>query len=574
LLRQLLHDCAMSHSKALSILTLFLLNVGGLAANSPMRRSISVDADGKTTELQSLIDLANILPGEETEATQSLLMLAANTPPGSSKDAMLAFISDLKAKVTSWYSDATTTLEKSIDPIRQCATTKEDQVTRSLTQKDTCTAKSDEHTVCRKEESELLIAAEHLKAQMAEKKEIMDTECKIFSDVEAEAKAATASYGGGDEESYLERVCDEFGGLLPRYEDAKEKCTTAKAEHVRVSGLYEKAHTKYTLQVTTCNAIQIKLDVVCCKYALVTKDTCDSYGTCYEERVAEHNSLKEELKREAGAQEVAWRVFKRIECLLPLLGTDDHEGIELCRKNTHQDPHSIGEPAIPPQDSCTVEAAYPGTDGFYTAHYAPLPDNAKGEPVAKCVGMGAQAQATAPAALPSGSNMAAPSGYVAKAGSAQCRCRGSGWGLDSCGSLCCAASPYTDPDPSGKYYYGKNGKTEADMCYERAATQAWTILTPDTTFGGPWINFGTPLPVTLKLHQEGDEWMLGLVEGPYLKLVKIRITGETTHEWIATRYDNTYDRACAVQVTFTLECFKGTDPAKDAYPVSLKAKKA
>merc|ERR1712072_1611100 len=68
--------------------------------------------------------------------------------------------------------------------------------------------------------------------------------------------------------------------------------------------------------------------------------------------------------------------------------------------------------------------------------------------------------------LPSGSNMAPPEGYMAKAGSGPCRCRGSGFGLDSCGSLCCAASPYTDPDPSGQYYYGNNGNTAADMCYE------------------------------------------------------------------------------------------------------------
>jgi hypothetical protein len=378
----------MSHSKALSILTLFLLNVGCLAANSPMRRSMSVDADGKTkTELQSLIELANILPGEETEATQSLLMLTEATLPGASKDEMLGFIKNLKSNVTSWYSDATARLEKSIGPIRQCDDTKKERLDQSLTQKGKCAAKSESHISCRTEESKLLTAMEHLKAQMAEKKEIMDTECKIFSDVEAEAKAATASYGGGDEESYLERVCDEFGGLLPRYEDAKKKCTTAKAEYARVSALYEIANTKYTLQVKTCNAIQIKLDVVCCKYALVTKDTCESYGTCHEEKVAEHNSLKEALKREEKVQEVAWRVFTRIECLLPLLGTDDHAGIEACREKVHASPHSIGEPVIPDPAECAVEEAYPGTDGYYKAHYANLPENAKGEAVAQCVGM-------------------------------------------------------------------------------------------------------------------------------------------------------------------------------------------
>lgn len=70
--------------------------------------------------------------------------------------------------------------------------------------------------------------------------------------------------------------------------------------------------------------------------------------------------------------------------------------------------------------------------------------------------------------LPSGNNKAPPRGYVAKADSGPCRCGGSGSGLDSCGQLCCAASPWTDPDPNGANHYAKAGKTIAAMCYEKA----------------------------------------------------------------------------------------------------------
>ena len=59
--------------------------------------------------------------------------------------------------------------------------------------------------------------------------------------------------------------------------------------------------------------------------------------------------------------------------------------------------------------------------------------------------------------------MAAPPGYKAKPGSSKCMCRGSGVGLDSCGTLCCAASPYTDPNPAGKYYHGTNKAN--NLCY-------------------------------------------------------------------------------------------------------------
>uniref|UniRef100_A0A7S1IMM1 MACPF domain-containing protein n=1 Tax=Eutreptiella gymnastica TaxID=73025 RepID=A0A7S1IMM1_9EUGL len=69
--------------------------------------------------------------------------------------------------------------------------------------------------------------------------------------------------------------------------------------------------------------------------------------------------------------------------------------------------------------------------------------------------------------LPKGSNKSPPPGWEAKTGSGACQCKGSGNGLESCGELCCAASPWTDPDPNGEYYYKKGGKTLEDMCYKR-----------------------------------------------------------------------------------------------------------
>ena len=44
--------------------------------------------------------------------------------------------------------------------------------------------------------------------------------------------------------------------------------------------------------------------------------------------------------------------------------------------------------------------------------------------------------------IPSGTNQAAPAGYVAIDGAGPCMCRNPGWGLDSCGTLCCRGAPY------------------------------------------------------------------------------------------------------------------------------------
>ena len=70
-------------------------------------------------------------------------------------------------------------------------------------------------------------------------------------------------------------------------------------------------------------------------------------------------------------------------------------------------------------------------------------------------------------AVPKGPNTAAPDGFQEKDGSGRCKCRGNGKGLNSCGGLCCAASPFTALNPTSKYYYAKGGsKSLANLCYE------------------------------------------------------------------------------------------------------------
>merc|ERR1719162_1428495 len=163
----------------------------------------------------------------------------------------------------------------------------------------------------------------------------------------------------------------------PRYEDAKKKCAAAKAEYARVSELYETAESAHTAEKKVCNEKQTQTEVSYCQYALTTKGTCDSYGTCYEDKVAEYRLVKEIVESEEKLKKVEWRVYSRIECLLPVLGTDDADAIETCRKKTYS-LEGIAYLEIPGKDACTIEAAYPGTNAYDTAHMAPLPDDAKG----------------------------------------------------------------------------------------------------------------------------------------------------------------------------------------------------
>ena len=64
-------------------------------------------------------------------------------------------------------------------------------------------------------------------------------------------------------------------------------------------------------------------------------------------------------------------------------------------------------------------------------------------------------------------NRFAPTGYKAKADSGPCQCKDEGFGLDSCGELCCENSPYTATDPQDPFYYMNGGtRSTKNLCWE------------------------------------------------------------------------------------------------------------
>ena len=115
-----------------------------------------------------------------------------------------------------------------------------------------------------------------------------------------------------------------------------------------------------------------------------------------------------------------------------------------------------------------------------------------------------------------GANMAAPPGYKAKAGSGKCLCRGSGHGLYSCGTLCCAASPYTDPNPAGQYYFGKaHSRSEANLCYERDSSPVSTgkVAPVAVPFANGWANYGHSYSGAQAFVNGGSCVVSGLIKG-------------------------------------------------------------
>ena len=100
----------------------------------------------------------------------------------------------------------------------------------------------------------------------------------------------------------------------------------------------------------------------------------------------------------------------------------------------------------------------------------------------------------------------------------------------------------------------------------------WKILLPQTKFSGSNIG-GSPVPATIALQLSDNEWIVGVVNDNIMKMVKLRITGANTFDWIATKYNRkgNYNNCCVT--AFSKSCFVGSDSpdGECAYTVELKA---
>ena len=96
---------------------------------------------------------------------------------------------------------------------------------------------------------------------------------------------------------------------------------------------------------------------------------------------------------------------------------------------------------------------------------------------------------------------------------------------------------------------------------------------PQTKFTGSAIS-GAPTPATLAIDLSNSTWILGVLNGNFMKMVKLRVTGATTYDWIATKFyrigDGSFTGAC--EMAFSESCFVGNDGTECMYTVQVFAK--
>jgi len=378
-------DKAMAHSKATFILALVWFNTACPAAGSSIMR-VGVDAGG-SLEMEQAASLSNLghMFDDDTDAKAVI-----SNAPVDSVDELLPFIQNLKKTLEPWAVDESKKLKTAAESITACNEGIDKGMLEAKDQHDTCDAKGVSHKEYRSDECEKFTTKEHWKAEKATRHEVMNTECDAFNAVKKEVKEATTSLSSYvDEMDIVDSVEKKFcSDLNDRYRDHQEKCKTAEAAAADASAEHEKATTAWTVQKTTSDTEQNAMFESCCEHAIATKVVCGNYDECWEERVKAYEIMKAAAEDEEKLKKVEWRVYSRIECLLPVLGTNKADEIEKCREKTHSTSHlDVEYPSIPEKAACEVETAFPGTPVFYNAHFANLPDTCKGQAVEMCPGM-------------------------------------------------------------------------------------------------------------------------------------------------------------------------------------------
>ena len=66
-----------------------------------------------------------------------------------------------------------------------------------------------------------------------------------------------------------------------------------------------------------------------------------------------------------------------------------------------------------------------------------------------------------------------------------------------------------------------------------------------------------------------DAWIVGTHDKIYMKMVKLRLTGENTFDWIQSKFqqDGSYNESCLT--SFIESCFEGIDVPEDRYEILL-----
>ena len=90
---------------------------------------------------------------------------------------------------------------------------------------------------------------------------------------------------------------------------------------------------------------------------------------------------------------------------------------------------------------------------------------------------------------------------------------------------------------------------------------------------GSFINRACNAEAAIAYHIEDNVYIIAVLHGPFIKMVKARVTGEATFQWMDAKYDRieNADPKCKTDSTFYEGCFKGSSVSQEQYNVRIDA---
>jgi len=321
-----------------------------------------------------------------------------------------------------------------------CAATKKTELETANLLKVKYVDFSKEHKKCRGAESALYLENVACHAEWLKRKKEKELQCKAYAEVSKKYgdsnanKQIVTKVGGEGVETYVRRITETIcgkpvkcpscknggggdggrgGGFLDILIKHKILCETATKQYNIQTKKCKKLDQDWHDERKRCNTIQDNMDGASCKWAIDTKDACETYATCWKEKKVEYEHAKKQVEKDEPPRHAEWKGLKRMDCIIVAFGgaggiTMKH--ILECKNRTHltdekynatAKPYPTGVinttqglvisyPRLVPLVACAVPLLYPNTAEYKKAEFTPLPTYAKGKAGSnECMGVGA-----------------------------------------------------------------------------------------------------------------------------------------------------------------------------------------
>jgi len=192
-------------------------------------------------------------------------------------------------------------------------------------------------------------------------------------------RSARGGWGGG-----------LVNSMLDKYLKAKAKCQSAKSKYnAKVRDCRRKSR-YYTNKKAQCNQYQSVMDTNSCQSAVVVKDACESYVSCWSSKKKAYRIFLSKAITSETDRKAEWRGLKRMECLIRAFadGKVTNREVDACKKASHSTAFlKLKYPNVPGLQKCTLPTLYPATGAYKRLEFAPLPNDAQGKEPAACAGI-------------------------------------------------------------------------------------------------------------------------------------------------------------------------------------------